>query len=65
MAQGRYLDVQKVIKLLESDISMTAIAERLGVTRTAIAKLNQRYKIRIYNGKRDTWSLTKDSLPTQ
>ena len=49
-------EVKKILRLLQTDLPMTIIAERFGVTSGAITQLNNRHKIRLYGGKRETWT---------
>jgi hypothetical protein len=48
--------VQRIIDLLAStEVSLTAIAERMGCSRTLVITINQRFQVRKYNGMRTRW----------
>src|SRR6516165_540188 len=53
--------VEKVqVLLATTDLGMTEIAERIGCSRSAVASINNKYRIRIYGKKRISWTLNKD-----
>src|SRR5215472_5349071 len=57
--QGQSLsqdEVRKIILLLsETDMTIPEIATRMGCSRSAIASINRRCKVRLYNGLRSSW----------
>lgn len=54
-------ELNLIIKpLRETDMTLPGIARRMGCTRSGIAYINRGYKIRIYNGKRSSWTTDKD-----
>lgn len=57
--------IEKVKALLSTtDLSMAEIAERIDCSRSAVASINTKYRIRIYGKKRNSWTLNKD-LPNK
>jgi hypothetical protein len=53
--------IEKVKALLSTtDLSMVEIAERIDCSRSAVASINTKYRIRIYGKKRSSWTLNKD-----
>jgi hypothetical protein len=60
MAKADQDEVHKIIKLLESsDLTITAIAERFGVSRTRIRTINRKFGVRSYSGARSRWTVNK------
>ena len=63
--QGLYLtDNQKriIIRLLaETDMSLADIASRTRCSRSAIAALNRKTGVRLYQGRRSNWTLAAAS----
>jgi hypothetical protein len=59
MGKGRRLtenDIRRIILLLsETDMTFPEIAARMGCSRSAIAGINTRCAIRVYNGLRLNW----------
>jgi hypothetical protein len=53
--------IEKVKALLSTtDLSMAQIAERIDCGRSAVASVNNKYRIRIYGKKRNSWTLNND-----
>jgi hypothetical protein len=61
--QGKLLsgaDISKIINLLATtDISMSDIAIRMGCSRSAVATINRKCRIRSYNGRRSVWAMSE------
>jgi hypothetical protein len=58
-------DLQRIIVLLNSEIPIKYIAERMQCSRSAILAINRRYSVRNYAGRRSTWQTsTADSDDT-
>lgn len=56
-------EIDKIQKLLmERDLSMTTIAERMNCTRSSITRINNEFQIRPYNGRRSHGSLVDESV---
>jgi hypothetical protein len=59
--QGRTLDdlqVKNIVRLLSStDMTISELAQRFGCSRSAIASINRKYLVRLYNGKRTQWEI--------
>jgi hypothetical protein len=57
--QGRALnegEIHRIVSLLsETDLSTVDIAARMGCSRSVVASINRKQKIRLYNGCRATW----------
>jgi len=57
--QGRSLDkseIQSIVDLLRTtDLTIAAIAERMGCSRSAVVTINRKYQVRDYRGRRSTW----------
>jgi hypothetical protein len=73
--QGRALregEIRRIVSLLtETDLRIVDIAARMGCSRSVVASINRKWKIRIYHGCRATWekgagtgSLTPDTEST-
>jgi hypothetical protein len=43
--------------LLTTDLSMAEIAKRIDCSKSAVASINNKYRIRIYGKKRNSWTL--------
>ena len=56
MSQGRYAsedEVRRIIRLLAStELSMSEISERIGRSQSVVNRVNARFAVRIYRGKR-------------
>jgi hypothetical protein len=48
-------DVHRIVFLLNSDLSVQYIAERIGCSRSAVLAINRRFSVRHYAGRRTTW----------
>jgi predicted DNA-binding protein YlxM (UPF0122 family) len=50
--------IEKIRALLSTtDLSMAEIAERIDCSRSAVASINNKFRIRIYGKKRNSWTL--------
>lgn len=47
--------VRRIINLLATEMTMLAIAERMGCSRTSVVSINRKFRVRAYAGKRVTW----------
>ena len=60
-SQGKYFskdEVERIVMLLvESDMSLPDIADRMRCSRSAVASINRKFQVRFYDGKRSQWSL--------
>jgi predicted DNA-binding protein YlxM (UPF0122 family) len=57
--------IEKIKALLSTtDLSMAEVAERIDCSRSAVASVNNKYRIRNYGKKRNSWTLNKD-LPNK
>ena len=58
--QGHYMsieEVRKIVHLLSStEMTVNEIAERMSCSKSAIAAVNRKFKVRAYNGLRSRWS---------
>jgi len=55
---------ERIIELLQSsDLTISEIAERVGSSRSAVASVNRRQKIRDYSGLRSHWIVTPRPAP--
>src|SRR5438094_105267 len=65
-SQGRYFsgdEIKRIIMLLrESDMSLPEIANRMNCSRSAVAEINRKFNIRLYEGRRRHWNLNRRSL---
>jgi hypothetical protein len=43
--------------LRESDMSLPEIADRMRCSRSAVASINRKFRVRLYEGRRSQWSL--------
>ncbi len=63
--QGRALtehEICRIVSLLsETDLRIVDIAARMGCSRSVIASINRKWKIRFYNGCRATWQIGADA----
>ena len=61
---GKYLSAETIEKikglLTATDLSMAEKAKRIDCSRSAVAAINRKYRIRIYGKKRNSWTLNKD-----
>jgi predicted DNA-binding protein YlxM (UPF0122 family) len=60
-SQGKYFsegELNRIIILLrDSDMSLPEIADRMNCSRSAVAAINRKFQIRLYQGKRSRWIL--------
>jgi hypothetical protein len=61
MRQGQVLheaEILKIVRLLRStELTLTEIATRMLCSRSYVAGINRRYRVRIYAGHRNTWEV--------
>lgn len=59
--QGRSLSgesIRHIVELLTwTEMSITEIAERMAISKAAVASINRRFQVRNYNGLRTRWVL--------
>ena len=62
--QGRHHSTETIEKikglLAATDLSIKAIAERIGCSKSAVASTNRKYRIRAYGKNRSRWTVNKD-----
>ena len=62
--QGRHLlseTIEKIKALLAAtDLSLAGIAERINCSRSVVAAINNKYRIRTYGNKRGRWTVNKN-----
>jgi hypothetical protein len=52
-------EVRRIVSLLAStDMTIPAIAQRLGCSRSAVVSINRRFQVRDYAGHRSTWEVS-------
>jgi len=65
-SQGRYFsegELSRIITLLRnSELSLPEIADRMSCSRSAIAAINRKFQIRLYEGRRSQWNLNGVSV---
>jgi len=65
-SQGKYFSKSEldriVILLRESDMTLPEIADRMRCSRSAVAAINRKFQVRLYDGKRSQWSLKLQEL---
>jgi predicted DNA-binding protein YlxM (UPF0122 family) len=50
------MELEKIVVLLqETDLSMSDIALRMHCSRSAINGVNNRFRVRVYEGRRSRW----------
>lgn len=55
-------ELERIVSLLEkTELSLTEIAQRMDCTRSAIAKINKDFGIRLYEGRRSYWRVVNTS----
>lgn len=58
-SQGRYFGPEELDKIIcflrNTDMSLPMIACRMGCSRSAIAAINRKFRIRDYEGRRSHW----------
>jgi hypothetical protein len=61
MRQGQVLheaEILKIVGLLRStELTLTEIATRMLCSRSYVAGINRRYRVRVYSGHRTTWEV--------
>lgn len=61
-SQGKYFsesELKRIVMLLrESDMTLPEIADRMRCSRSAVAAVNRKFQIRLYEGRRSQWSLS-------
>jgi hypothetical protein len=64
-SQGKYFtqgELNRIVLLLrETDMNFPDIACRMRCSRSAIAAINRKFQVRVYDGKRSQWSLNWES----
>src|SRR5262249_48605815 len=59
--KGKYFSERELKRILfllrDSDMSLPEIADRMHRSRSAVAAINRRFQIRIYEGKRNNWKV--------
>jgi len=51
-------ELDRIVRLLrDSELTLPEIANRMRCSRSAVAAINRRYQVRVYEGKRHQWSL--------
>jgi predicted phage tail protein len=62
--QGRHLSTETIEKIKEllsaTDLSIAGIAERIDCSKSAVASINRKYRIRAYGKNRNRWTVSKD-----
>jgi DNA-directed RNA polymerase specialized sigma subunit len=48
-------EVQNIVHLLKTEMTVREIAERMGCSRSSIVNINRKFNIRIYAGRRTSW----------
>jgi hypothetical protein len=48
-------EVQTIVRLLTTDMTMPEIAERMCCSRGGVVSINRKFKVRDYGGRRSTW----------
>jgi transposase-like protein len=63
-SQGRHFsndELLRIVALLRAtDMTLTDIAGRMGCSRNAVAVINRKFDIRLYDGNRTRWDLKSD-----
>ena len=63
-SQGKHFsddELQRIVMLLrETDMTLTDIAGRMGCSRNAVAVINRKFEVRLYDGKRTRWDVKPD-----
>jgi hypothetical protein len=49
-------EVQRIVSLLNTDLTASQIAERMHCSRSTVISINRRFNVREYAGRRSTWS---------
>ena len=65
-SQGRYFsegELRRIVMLLRSsELSLPEIADRMNCSRSAIAAINRKFQIRLYEGRRSQWNVNGPSV---
>ena len=65
-SQGRYFsegELRRIVMLLRSsELSLPEIADRMNCSRSAIAAINRKFQIRLYEGRRSQWNVNSPSV---
>ena len=65
-SQGRYFsegELRRIVMLLrDSELSLPEIADRMNCSRSAIAAINRKFQIRLYEGRRSQWNVNSPSV---
>jgi len=60
-SQGRYFsesEIKRILMLLrDSEMTLREIADRMRCSRNAVASINRKFQIRLYEGRRSQWSM--------
>ena len=63
--QGNYFsedELHRILVLLrDSEMSLPEIADRMNCSRSAVAAVNRKFQVRLYNGRRNQWSLNRQT----
>jgi hypothetical protein len=63
-SQGKYFsedELNRIVVLLrDTDLTLTEIAGRMRCSRSAVASINRKVRIRIYAGRRSHWSVNDE-----
>lgn len=55
-------ELNRIVMLLrDSEMSLPDIAQRMHCSRSAVAAINRKFQVRVYEGKRSRWNLHPDS----
>jgi GTP-sensing pleiotropic transcriptional regulator CodY len=55
-------EIQNIVHLLNTEMTVGQIAERMGCSRSAIVNINRKFNIRVYAGRRTSWQKTEDAM---
>jgi len=68
-SQGRYFskgELDRIVMLLrDSEMSLPEIADRMRCSRSAVASINRKFQVRLYEGRRSHWRIRCASAPIQ
>ena len=63
-SQGKHFSekaLNRIIFLLrDTDLTLTEIAETMQCSRSAVAAINRKVRIRLYSGRRSNWTVNDD-----
>ncbi len=64
--QGNHLssyELENILRLLrDTELTIPTIAERFGISRSAVQAVNLKFRVREYAGKRGTWRTQTEAL---